>query len=253
MDMNQRFAGQVAVVTGGASGIGLGVGRRLASEGAKVVLFDVDAANLAAAQANLKADNLSVETAVVDVTSEEQVSSTLAGIVAQHGRLDVMVNSAGIPGKTATKILDYDLATFQRVLNVNLVGSFLMTKYAILHMLPRNYGRIVLVASMGGKDGNPGMAGYASSKSGVIGLVKGIGKEYATNGITVNGIAPAVIATPMNADTAQAMLDYMISRIPMGRLGSVEETAALVAWIVSPEASFNTGFVFDLSGGRATY
>ena len=120
-------------------------------------------------------------------------------------------------------------------------------------MLPRNYGRIVLVASMGGKDGNPGMAGYAASKSGVIGLIKGIGKEYATNGITVNGIAPAVIATPMNMDTAQEMLDYMISRIPMGRLGTVEEMAALVAWIVSPEASFNTGFIFDLSGGRATY
>ena len=189
----------------------------------------------------------------MDVSNEEQVSSTLAGIVARHGQLDVMVNSAGITGKTATKILDYDLATYQRVLNVNLVGSFLMTKYAIQHMLPRNYGRILLVASMGGKDGNPGMAGYASSKSGVIGLVKAIGKEYATNGITVNGIAPAVIATPMNADTAQAMLDYMISRIPMGRLGTVEETAALIAWIVSPEASFNTGFVFDLSGGRATY
>ena len=253
MDMNQRFSGQVAVVTGGASGIGLGVAKRLASEGAKVILFDIDAAQLAAAQTDLKSADLKVETAVVDVTNEEQVSSTLAQIVAQHGRLDVMVNSAGIPGKTATKILDYDLATFQKVLNINLTGSFLMTKYSIQHMLPRNYGRIVLVASMGGKDGNPGMAGYAASKSGVIGLVKGIGKEYATNGITVNGIAPAVIATPMNANTAQEMLDYMISRIPMGRLGTVEETAALVAWIVSPEASFNTGFIFDLSGGRATY
>src|SRR4051794_9225662 len=183
MDLNQRFSEQVAVVTGGASGIGLGVAKRLASEGAHVVLFDVDAANLTAAQTDLKLANLSVEMAVVDVTNEEQVSSTLARIVAQHGRLDVMVNSAGIPGKTATKILDYDLATFQKVLNINLTGSFLMTKYSIQHMLPRNYGRIVLVASMGGKDGNPGMAGYASSKSGVIGLVKGIGKEYATNGI----------------------------------------------------------------------
>ncbi|MEO8397698.1 MAG: SDR family NAD(P)-dependent oxidoreductase [Chloroflexota bacterium] len=253
MDLNQRFSEQVAVVTGGASGIGLGVAKRLASEGAQVVLFDIDAANLAAAQAALKAENLNVETAVVDVTNEEQVSSTLAQIVAQHGRLDVMVNSAGIPGKTATKILDYDLATFQKVLNINLTGSFLMTKYSIQHMLPRNYGRILLVASMGGKEGNPGMAGYAASKSGVIGLVKGIGKEYATNGITVNGIAPAVIATPMNLNTAQEMLDYMTSRIPMGRLGTVEEVAALACWIVSPEATFNTGFLFDLSGGRATY
>jgi 3-oxoacyl-[acyl-carrier protein] reductase len=120
-------------------------------------------------------------------------------------------------------------------------------------MLPRNYGRILLLASMAGKDGNPGMAGYTASKAGVIGLVKGIGKEYAASGITVNGLAPALIATPLNLATAQEMLDYMAKLIPMGRLGTVEEVAALATWIVSPEASFNTGFVFDLSGGRAVY
>ncbi len=246
MDMNRRFEGQVAVVTGGASGIGLGIGKRLASEGAHVILWDVDADRL-------KQVGFEAETAVIDITSEDQVNTALDSIVARHGRLDVMVNSAGIPGKTATKIVDYDLATYLRVINVNLVGSFIVTKAAVQRMLPRQYGRILLLASMGGKDGNPGMAGYASSKSGVIGLVKGVGKEYAANGITVNGLAPAVIATPMNANTAQEMLDYMISRIPMGRLGTVEETAALACWIVSPEATFNTGFIFDLSGGRATY
>ena len=120
-------------------------------------------------------------------------------------------------------------------------------------MLPRGYGRILLLASMSGKDGNPGMAGYTASKGGVFSFVKGIGKEYATSGITVNGLAPAVIATPMNLDTAPEQLDYMTKLIPMGRLGTVEEVAALACWIVSPEASFNTGFVFDLSGGRATY
>jgi 3-oxoacyl-[acyl-carrier protein] reductase len=253
MDMNRRFEGQVAVVTGGASGIGLGIGRRLAAEGARVVLVDVDAGRLATAQSELKANNLVVETAVMDVTDEAQVNSTFAQVVAQHGKLDVTVNCAGIIGKTAIKIVDYDLETFQRVLNVNLVGSFLVTKASIQQMLPRSYGRILLLASMSGKDGNANMVGYTCSKTGVFGLVKGIGKEYATSGITVNGIAPAVIATPMNLDTAPAQLDFMVKLIPMGRLGTVEEVAALACWIVSPEASFNTGFVFDLSGGRATY
>ncbi|HVU11080.1 MAG TPA: SDR family NAD(P)-dependent oxidoreductase [Phototrophicaceae bacterium] len=253
MDMNRRFEGQVAVVTGGASGIGLGIGKRLAGEGATVILADVNNGTLTEAQKTLQTDGLVVETALLDVTDEAQVNSVLDGVIARHGRLDVMVNSAGIPGKTATKVVDYDLATFQRVLNINLTGSFIMTKAAIQRMLPRSYGRILLLASMGGKDGNPGMAGYASSKAGVFGLVKGIGKEYATSGITVNGIAPAVIATPLNANTAQEMLDYMTKLIPMGRLGTVEEVAALAAWIVSPEATFNTGFVFDLSGGRAVY
>ncbi len=251
--MEKRFEAQVAAITGGASGIGLGIGRRLAQEGAQVTLLDANGERLASAQAALQAEGLSVETAVMDVTSEAQVQAALGQIVAQHGKLDVVVNSAGIIGKTATQIVDYDLATFQRVLNVNLIGSFLVTKAAIGYMLPRGYGRILLLASMSGKDGNAGMAGYTASKAGVFGLVKGIGKEYATSGITVNGIAPAVIATPMNLDTAPEMLEFLTRLIPMRRLGTVEEVAALACWIVSPEASFNTGFVFDLSGGRATY
>lgn len=253
MDMNRRFEGQVAVVTGGGSGIGLGIARRLASEGATVVLFDVDELRLASAQAGLKADSLAVDSARVDVTDEAAVQSALAQIVAQHGRLDIMVNSAGIVGKTATKIVEYDLTTFQRVLNTNLIGSFITTRAAVQHMLPRGYGRILLLASMAGKDGNAGMSGYTAAKGGVISLVKGIGKEYAASGITVNGIAPAVIATPMNLDTAPSQLEALARLIPMGRLGTVEEVAALACWIVSPEASFNTGVVFDLSGGRATY
>ncbi len=246
--MDQRFKEQIAVVTGGASGIGLGIGRRLADEGAHVVLFDVDQARLDAAAAPFGA-----ATAVVDVTDEAQVEAALDKIMAQHGRLDVMVNSAGIVGKSATKLVDYDLATFQHVLDVNLVGSFIVTRAAVKRMLPRQYGRILLLASMAGKDGNPNMAGYTASKAGVIGLVKGIGKEYAAQGITVNGIAPAVIATPMNLNTAPEQLEQLSRLIPMGRLGKVEEVAALACWILSPEASFNTGFVFDLSGGRATY
>ena len=174
-------------------------------------------------------------------------------MVTTYGRLDIMVNCAGVAGPNAIKITDYSYEDFKKVVDINLNGSFLMTKYSIPHMLANNYGRILLIASIGGKEGNPGMAGYAASKSGVMGLVKGIGKEYAKTGITVNGLAPAVIATPMNLDTHPDTMKYMTDKIPMGRLGTIDETAALSCWIVSPEASFNTAFVFDLSGGRATF
>lgn len=248
-----RFSGQTAIITGGARGIGRAIGQRLAAEGAHVVLFDQLAAALDQAVAELAGAGLSVSGQVVDIADETQVKAAMDAVAAQQGRIDVMVNSAGIIGPNATPILDYDYAAFQRVIEVNLNGAFLMTKYAILHMRKRQYGRVLLIGSIGGKEGNPGMAGYAASKSGVMGLVKGIGKEYAREGITVNGLAPAVIATPMNLDTDPKTMDYMIQKIPMGRLGTVEEVAAISAWIVSPEASFNTGFMFDLSGGRATY
>jgi 3-oxoacyl-[acyl-carrier protein] reductase len=181
------------------------------------------------------------------------VRDAMQHVADEFGRLDIMVNCAGIVGPTNTKIVDFSLDDFDKVIAINLRGTFLATKYAIPHMLKNNYGRILLLSSIGGKDGNPGMVGYASSKSGVMGLVKGIGKEYAETGITVNGLAPAVISTPMNEDTAPEMLDYMASKIPAKRLGTVDEAAAIACWIVSEEASFNTGFVFDLSGGRATY
>jgi len=253
MDNFKRYLGQVAIVTGGASGIGAGVAKRLATEGAKVVLFDSNEIGLSDQTGKMKDSSLNVSQAVVDITDEEQVRKAIGAVVATHERLDVVVNSAGIVGPTSTNIADYTLSAFEQVLAVNLTGSFLITKYAIENMLPRNYGRILLIASIGGKEGNPGMAGYATSKSGVMGLVKGVGKEYAETGITVNGIAPAVIATPMNVDTDPRMMEYMLEKIPMKRLGLVDEVAALVCWICSKEASFNTGFVFDLSGGRATY
>jgi len=169
------------------------------------------------------------------------------------GQLDVLVHSAGIVGPTSTRITDYPTEAFDQIYQVNLRGSFLMTKYALPLMEKRQYGRILLIASIAGKEGNPGMVGYSSTKSGVIGLVKGVAKEYATTGITVNGLAPAVIKTPMNAQTAPEQLAYMTAKIPMGRLGEPEEVAALVSFIVSRENSFSTGFIYDLSGGRATY
>ncbi len=249
----KRFEDQVAIVTGGASGIGAGVAARMADEGGHVVLFDVNEEALQKQVARIREAGGLASHAVVDIAAGEQVRSSIDQVVKDHGRLDIVVNSAGIVGPTATKAVDYPDDVFAKVVAVNLTGSFLVTKYALPHMLDRNYGRILLIASIGGKEGNPGMAGYAASKSGVMGLVKGIGKEYAQTGITVNGLAPAVIRTPMNADTAPEMVRYMTNLIPMKRLGEIEEVAALICWICSKEASFNTGFVFDISGGRATY
>ena len=248
-----RFDDQVAIITGGASGIGAGIAERLAREGALVALFDTNQRELLNKARAIKKEGLKVDAFVVDVTSDSQVQSAVEEVVDRHSRLDIMVNSAGVVGPSATNILDYTADDFRRVVDVNLTGSFLMTKHAIRPMVHQEYGRILLIASIGGKEGNPGMVGYAASKSGVMGLVKAIGKEYAEKGITVNGIAPAVVATPMNADTDPEMLEYMTSKIPMNRLCSVDEVAALSCWIVSKEASFNTGFIFDISGGRATF
>jgi 2-dehydro-3-deoxy-L-rhamnonate dehydrogenase (NAD+) len=189
----------------------------------------------------------------MDVASESSVISAINQIEERFGKIDIMVNCAGIIGPNGTKITNYSVEDFDRVYNVNLRGSFLMTKYVIKVMEKHNYGRILLLASMAGKEGNPGMAGYTASKGGVISLVKGIGKEYATTGITVNGLAPAVIKTAMNADTDPKQLEYMVAKIPMGRLGTIEEVAKISAWIVSKESTFTTGFLFDISGGRATY
>ena len=245
-----RFKDRVAIVTGGASGIGEATAKRIAAEGGQVALFDLNAERLRSVAEQIEGQ---VMTALVDVSDEAQVRDAMQNVADTFGRLDIMVNCAGIVGPTNTTIIDFDLTDFDKVIAVNLRGTFLTVKYAISHMLKNNYGRVLLLSSIGGKDGNPGMVGYAASKSGVMGLVKGIGKEYAETGITVNGLAPAVISTPMNADTAPEMLDYMASKIPAKRLGTVDEAAAIACWIVSEEASFNTGFVFDLSGGRATY
>ena len=239
----QRFAGQVALVTGGASGIGAGIARRIAREGGQVVVGDISAVD-----ATFAGDSL-----FLDVRDEASVEQGVESVRSKYGRLDILVNCAGIPGPTSVDIADYSVADFDRVLAVNLRGAFLTTKAAISAMLPRGYGRILHLVSIAGKDGNPGMVGYSSSKAGMTGLIKGVGKEYATSGITVNGLAPAVIQTPIIENVTPEMLAYMESRIPMGRLGTVEEVAALACWIVSGEASFNTGSIFDLSGGRATW
>jgi len=246
--MSNRFGNKVAIVTGGVSGIGEAIVRRLSAESGRVVIFDFDQAGLDRLSAEPQVNSLNI-----DVSKEEAVIQGIQAVVDQFGRLDILVHSAGIVGPTGTKITDYRTEDFQRVLQTNLFSAYFLTKHAIPHMIKNNYGRILLISSMAGKDGNPGMVGYSTSKAGIIGLVKAIGKEYAETGITVNGLAPAVIRTPMNEKTSAEQLRYLTERIPMRRLGTVAEAASLACWIVSEEASFNTGFIFDLSGGRATY
>lgn len=251
--MNNRFENQVAIISGGAEGLGKGIAHRIASEGGKVILFDINSALLEKTIGEFTTNSLSADGYTVDISSEDSVEQAFNKVEEKYGKIDIMVNSAGIVGPTNTKITDYPVEEYDKIYAVNLRGAFLMCKYAAKAMEKNKYGRILLIASIAGKEGNPFMAGYSSMKAGVIGLVKGIGKEYAQMGITVNGIAPAVIKTAMNENTAPEQLAYMADKIPMKRLGTVEEVASLSAWIVSKEASFNTGFIFDISGGRATY
>jgi len=249
----KRFENQSAVITGGAEGIGKGIAERIAYEGGKVSLFDINKNLLEQTVENFKNKGLDADGYVVDISSESSVVKAIQQVEEKLGQIHIMVNAAGIVGLSNTKITDYPVEDYDKVYAVNLRGSFLMTKYAVKAMEKYNYGRILLIASIAGKEGNPFMTGYSSMKAGVIGLVKGIGKEYAQTGITVNGLAPDVIKTAMNEKPAPEQLAYMTAKIPMARLGTVEEVAALSCWIISKEASFNTGFIFDISGGRATY
>jgi NAD(P)-dependent dehydrogenase (short-subunit alcohol dehydrogenase family) len=249
----KRFENQVAIISGGAEGLGKGIAHRIASEGCKVVLLDINKTLLGQTVTAFKNKGFIAEGYVADISSEGPVQNAIQQVEDTFGRIDIMVNSAGIVGPTNTKITDYPVEEYDKIYSINLRGAFLMTKYAVKAMEKNNYGRILLIASIAGKEGNPFMTGYSSMKAGVTGLVKGVGKEYAQTGITVNGLAPAVIKTAMNENTAPEQLAYMTAKIPMGRLGTVEEVASLASWIVSKEASFNTGFIFDISGGRATY
>jgi len=248
-----RFNEQIAIVTGGVGGLGKSIAQRLAKEGATVIIFDLNETAVKSVESELKEENLKVDFHLVDVTDEISVIEGFNKVAKKYGQLDILVNCAGTIGPNGIKLTEIETSAFDDTLAVNLRGSFLMTKYALIEMEKRNYGRVLLVASISGKEGNAGMSAYSTSKAGVIGLVKAVGKEYAETGITVNGLAPAVIWTTLieNMDPEQAK--YMTDRIPMKRCGTLDEVASMAAFIVSKEASFNTASIFDLSGGRATY
>jgi 3-oxoacyl-[acyl-carrier protein] reductase len=243
-----RLDGQVALVTGAGRGIGAGIARRLHAAGARIAAFDRDPGS-----ARSIADELDGIDLVGDVRSEEQVASAVATVEDRLGPLSILVNNAGITGRT-DQSWNLGVDEVREVFEVNAIGPFLFCKAAIPRMLARGYGRIVNVASIAGKEGNPTLMPYSASKAAVIAMTKSIAKEVAGKGdVTINAIAPAVIRTDILDGVAPATVEYMIAKIPMGRTGTVEEVAALVHYLASPEASFTTGQCYDISGGRATY
>lgn len=245
-----RFQGQTALITGGTSGLGLAIARRLRAEGAFIAAFDVNPQTFDAFTKEFGAEAMCLR---VDVSHEDEVRGAIEEVVQRKGRLDVLVNCAGITGKTNVKTHEVSAEDFARVIKINLQGSFLTAKHAVPVMLRQKYGRILHLASIAGKEGNPGMLAYSASKAGVIGMTKVQGKEYAEAGITINALAPAVIQTPMVEALPEAQVKYMTDKIPMKRCGTLDEVAAIAAFILSPENSFCTGFTFDLTGGRAVY
>jgi 2-dehydro-3-deoxy-L-rhamnonate dehydrogenase (NAD+) len=246
MRFEGRFAGQTAVITGAGSGIGLAVAQRLASEGAKVSGWDISEASLKAAGAVL------AHSVVVDQSDESAVARATEATLLEFDGIDILVVSAGITGPNVP-LVDYPPDAWRQVMAVNVNGPFYVNRAVVPHMMAKNYGRIVNIASVAGKEGNPNASAYSTSKAAVIGMTKSLGKELARTNISVNVVTPAAVRTSIFDQMTQAHIDFMLSKIPAGRFGTVEENAALIAWLASRECSFSTGAVFDISGGRSTY
>ena len=241
--------GRGAIVTGGAAGIGYAIAQRLIASGARASLWDRDAEALQAAAKSLGGDT---HARTVDVNREDEVAAASEASIRALGRIDALVCSAGITGPNTT-VQQYPVAAWREVLDINLTGVFLCNRALIAHMQGNDSGRIVNIASIAGKEGNPNASAYSASKAGVIALTKSLGKELAKTRIRVNCVTPAAVKTGMFAQMTQTHIDFMLSKIPMGRFGEVDEIAALVAWLCTEDCSFSTGAVFDLSGGRAVY
>jgi NAD(P)-dependent dehydrogenase (short-subunit alcohol dehydrogenase family) len=241
------FKNQVAVVTGGANGIGFSVAERLSKSGASVKIWDLD---LEAAQT--AAETINAEAVECDITDWISVQNATETSITGSEKIDILVNSAGIAGPNDT-VVDYDNKAWDRIISVNLTGTYYVNKAVVPHMKANGYGRIVNIASVAGKDGNPNASAYSASKAGVIALTKSLGKELADSNIAVNCVTPAAARTAIFDQMSQEHIDYMLSKIPRGRFVEVKEISSMIAWMVSAENSFTTGAVFDLSGGRSTY
>ena len=247
IDLNQRHA----VITGGAQGIGLSIAIRLLASGASVSLWDQDAELLSATKKQL-GERETVSTETVDVSNPDSVTAAAESTVKKHGKIDILVANAGIAGPNL-KTWEYPINEWKQIIDINLIGVFLCCRAIVPYMLEQNYGRIVNVASIAGKEGNANASAYSASKAGVIALTKSLGKETANKNIAVNCITPAAARTRIFDQMTKEHIDFMLSRIPRGRFLEVDEVSAMVAWLVSEENSFTTAAVFDLSGGRATY
>lgn len=247
---NGEFEGQVAIVTGAASGLGFAIAHKLLKEGARVALLDLNKKGLEDGFRNQRTNSRAF---VIDICRQPLIETTIHSIMEEYGRIDILVNCAGITGTVNVPSHEVNASDLQKVFEVNFMSSFYITKAVLPHMLKMKYGRVLHIASIAGKEGNAGMLAYSSSKAAVIGMTKVQGKEYAETGITINALAPAVIRTPLVDAMPESQVKYMTDKIPMKRCGTLEEAANLVAYIVSKENSFITGFTFDLTGGRATY
>ncbi len=248
--MNQLdLKGRHAVITGGAVGLGYAIAQRYLASGGSVTLWDRDEKALAQAKAALTGE---VNTVIVDVANHTSVAAAVAQTMALNPAIDALVNSAGITGPNV-KVWDYPPQDWQQVINVNLNGLFFCCREVVPHMRSRNYGRIVNIASVAGKDGNPNASAYSASKAAVIALTKSLGKELADTGVRVNCVTPAAVKTAIFDQMSPEHIAFMLSKIPMGRFGTPEEVAAMVTWLCTEDCSFSTGAVFDLSGGRSTY
>src|SRR5271167_2104285 len=242
--------GRTAIITGGARGIGFAAAQKMLASGAAVALWDIDADALGKAAAALKGGR--IYTAVVDVTDEASIGKAVDALLRDAGKIDILVNNAGITGGNAP-LWELKPEVWRRVIEVNLIAPYLVCRAVVPHMAAAGYGRIVNIASIAGKDGNPNASHYSASKAGLIGMTKSLAKELATKGVLVNCITPAAAKTEMFGQMTQQHIDYMLSKIPMNRFVTVEELAAMIAWLASEDCSFSTGAVFDISGGRAVY
>lgn len=240
-------------IVGAASGIGRATAALMASRGATIVCLDRDGKGAGEAAAEVAAAGGRASSHAIEITDGTAQKAVWDKVIKDAGQLHAVVNCAGVTGKTNLKAHQVDQDDFDLVYRINLLGPFLVSHAVLPHMLEKNYGRILHLASIAGKEGNAGMTAYSATKAGVIGLVKSMGKDYAETGITINALAPAVIRTPMVAAMPEQQVKYMTDRIPMKRCGELEEAAEMISWIVSPACSFTTGFTFDLSGGRAVY